>query len=152
MKQLFFFTLRQFTSNGQRALLAAPALVALLLLGGFAAPAFAENDIDDPAYKPEAEPRLQIYTDERGNRVMRTNPAPRDYDNQQGNYFYIAPEIHPDYWPGGHPGLYPQYPGPHPGPGPYPRHGGHYLPGGNPGQLHPGPHPGGGWQRPPHHP
>ncbi len=61
----------------------------------------------------EAPAGLQIYTDESGNRVMRTTPAPQETNGQNGNVFYIAPQIYPEIWGNGHnPGERPQQPSP----------------------------------------
>ena len=58
---------------------------------------------------------LQIYTNEQGDEVMRTTPTPQR-NNEQGNTYYISPQIYP--MPNGH-----GYPPPHfrPGQKPNPR-------------------------------
>ena len=141
MKQLFFFTSRPFIANRRSSLfglLCGTMLAGLLLAFGPASEASAQTEPEPPApYVPMYQdqgsaPGLQIYTDEQGNRVMRTNPEPRDYQDPQNNLFYISPEIYPQHWPGVHPGPYP-----HPRPGPFPRQGDNFLPGGNLGPLHP---------------
>lgn len=43
---------------------------------------------------------LKIYTDEKGNKVMRTTPLPKNSNNPAyGNTFYITPEIYPSPMP-----------------------------------------------------
>ena len=65
---------------------------------------------------------VEIFTDERGNRVMRTTPPNRRENNgQNGNTFFISPQIYPNpnFWPGGN---FPQQPpGFRPGLKPEPR-------------------------------
>ena len=58
---------------------------------------------------------LEIYTNEQGDEVMRTTPTPQR-NNEQGNTYYISPQIYP--MPNGH-----GYPPPHfrPGQKPNPR-------------------------------
>ncbi len=66
---------------------------------------------EDQSKAPSA--GLQIYTDENGNRVMRTTPAPKESNGQNGNVFYIAPQIYPEVWGKGHnSGEWPQQPSP----------------------------------------
>ena len=129
MKTHFFFTGRQAEANSQiaisKGITCSGLLTALLILLGASPHVYAQTE--DSWGTPSSEKQgLQIYTDEQGNRVMRTTPTPKNQSQDGGStYYYIAPQIYPDSWdnypsqPGwpGQPGFYPpgSVPGHRPG-------------------------------------
>ena len=100
MKQYFFFTLRRIVLAGQHAQSLNRTFRVLLAAWLFLFPALpcahAQSESDNFT-DPSDRQQPQIYTDEQGNRIMRTAPLPRYPEQQEGNTYYIAPQIYPDF-------------------------------------------------------
>ncbi|MBQ4132305.1 MAG: hypothetical protein IJD04_01040 [Desulfovibrionaceae bacterium] len=120
MKQHFFFTAHRLMQplTGQTAPIRyffGLCAAGLLLLS--ALPCAHAQNLPDSVQQaaPEERQGPQIYTDEQGNRVMRTKPLPEFENQNDGNTYYIAPQIYPEIWSGypsqpAWPGGYPSAP------------------------------------------